>query len=195
MSCSTQEAYWPERAIESRWPWTAKRRISGVGHHRPMHARYAAGVTIRPLRRGETKVVQAVFDQLGAQSRLLRFGGAKTALSAAELDELTQIDGRRHALVAFAGTRPIGIARLARDAEEPATAEVACAVVDEWQGRGVGTALLGQLTADARAAGVTRLRAFLHVENRGSLGLLRCVATIVETRLSGSELEILAVPG
>ena len=72
---------------------------------------------------------------------------------------------------------------------------MAFAVADEWQGRGVGTALLEQLTADARAAGVTRLRAFVHVENRRSLGLLRRVATIVETRSSGTELEMLAVPG
>lgn len=159
-----------------------------------MHSEFVAGVTIRPLRRGETDVVQAVFDQLGVHSRLLRFGGAKTALSPAELDQLTLVDGRRHALVAFAGPVPIGIARLVRDADDPATAEVAYAVADDWQGRGVGTALLERLTADARAAGVTRLRAFLHAENRRSLSLLRRVATIVETRSAGSELEILALP-
>ncbi|MGZ4257938.1 MAG: N-acetyltransferase family protein [Gaiellaceae bacterium] len=159
-----------------------------------MHSHFVAGVTIRPLRRGETDVVQCVFDQLGAHSRRLRFGGAKTALSPDELAELTKLDDRRHALVAFADRVPIGIARLVRDADDRATAEVAFAVADEWQGRGVGTALLAQLTADARAAGVTRLRAFVQTENRRSLNLIRRVATIVETRSSGAELEVLALP-
>ena len=159
-----------------------------------MHSQFVSGVTIRPLRRGETDVVQRVFDQLGPRSRQLRFGGAKTSLSAAELDQLTLLDGRRHALVAFAGQAPIGIARLVRDADDPATAEVAFAVADDWQGRGVGTALLERLAADARAAGVTRLRAFVHAENRRSLRLLRRVTTIVETCSKGSELEVLALP-
>jgi GNAT superfamily N-acetyltransferase len=160
-----------------------------------MHSEFIAGVTIRTLRGGETDVVQSVFDQLGARSRQLRFGGAKTSLSTVELAELTKLDDRRHALVAFADRVPIGIARLVRDADDPATAEVAFAVADDWQGRGVGTALLERLTADARAAGVTRLRAFVHTENRRSLSLIRRVATIIETRSSGAELEVLAVPG
>jgi acetyltransferase len=159
-----------------------------------MHSQYVAGITIRPLRRGETHVVQCVFDQLGARSRQLRFGGPKPSLSRAELEELTRLDDSRHALVAYSGRVPIGIARLVRDAGDPATAEVAFAVADDWQGRGVGTALLEQLTADARAAGVTRLRAFMHAENRRSLSLIRRVATIIETRSSGAELEVLAVP-
>jgi GNAT superfamily N-acetyltransferase len=159
-----------------------------------MHSKFIAGITIRPLRRGDTDVVQCVFDQLGARSRQLRFGGAKTSLSPAELEQLTLLDDRRHALVAYADRVPIGIARLVRDADDLATAEVAFAVADEWQGRGVGTALLEQLTADARAAGVTRLRAFVHTENRRSLSLIRRVATVIETRSSGAELEVLAVP-
>src|SRR5476649_2778380 len=121
MSCSTTfRAYWPERAIRGRWPWTAKRQACRGWNHPGMHSQFAAGVTIRPLRRGETDVVQCVFDQLGTRSRQLRFGGAKTSLSAAELEELTLLDERRHALVAFADRVPIGIARLVRDADDPA---------------------------------------------------------------------------
>ena len=71
---------------------------------------------------------------------------------------------------------------------------MAFAVADDWQGRGVGTILLEQFTADARAAGVTRLRASLP---RGAArsSLIRRVATVIETRSSGAELEVLAVPG
>jgi GNAT superfamily N-acetyltransferase len=162
--------------------------------HQTVHSQFSSGVTIRPLRRGETTIVQCVFDQLGAHSRLLRFGGAKTDLSPAELEGLTRRDSRHHALVAFDGQVPIGIARLVRDAGEPTIAEIACAVADEWQGRGVGTALLEQLSADARAAGITRLRAFITAENSRSLAVLRRVATVIETRIAGCEVEVVAIP-
>jgi len=161
--------------------------------HRAMHSQYVSGITIRPLRTGETDLIQHVFDQLGARSRLLRFGGAKTALSASELAELALIDSRRHALVAFDDQVPIGIARLVRDADDRTLAEVAFAVVDVWQGRGVGKALFEQLTADARAAGITHLRSYVHAENRPSLALLKRFTTIVETRAAGCELEIVSL--
>jgi len=108
-----------------------------------MQAELIKGITIRPLRRGETEVVQAVFDRLGPRSRLLRFGGAKTALTAADLELLTRVDGDHHVLVALADNAPIGIARLVRDG---ADADVAFTVVDEWQHRGVGTILADRLT-------------------------------------------------
>ena len=41
-----------------------------------MNAEVIRGITVRPLRNGETAVVQTVFDRLGPRSRLLRFGGA-----------------------------------------------------------------------------------------------------------------------
>jgi GNAT superfamily N-acetyltransferase len=152
-----------------------------------MHSTYVDGVTIRPLHRGETEVVQAIFDRLGPRSRALRFGGAKLRLSCAELEELTRMDGRRHALVAYADGAPIGIARLVRDGD---VADVAVAVVDDWQRRRVGTILIEQLAADARAAGIKRLRASMRAENRAPLALMRHVTTIEESRYAGGELEV-----
>src|SRR5215217_3301273 len=118
-----------------------------------MHARIVATrggeITIRPLRSGDTSTVDRVFAQLSAQSRRLRFGGAKNVLGGCELESLARVDGSRHVLVAYArGREPIGIARLARDDDDPETAEVAFAVADTWQGNGVGTVLLEQLAAD-----------------------------------------------
>jgi GNAT superfamily N-acetyltransferase len=151
-----------------------------------MHAEVIRGITIRPLRRGETDVVQAVFDRLGARSRLLRFGGAKSALSAADLEQLTRVDANHHALVAIVDDVPIGIARLVRDG---ADADVAFAVVDEWQHRGVGTILADRLAADARAAGIERLHATMHADNRDSLALMKRVTNGLTTRISCGQLE------
>jgi GNAT superfamily N-acetyltransferase len=147
-------------------------------------------VTIRPLRSGDTAPVLHVFERLGVRSRRLRFGGAKNCLTAPELALLATVDGRRHVLVAYADGEPIGIARLARDGADPETAEVAFAVVDAWQGKGVGTALMEALAGDARAAGIRRLRASILAENRASLALMRHVTTIERTRYDGAEVEI-----
>ena len=150
----------PMRRAMPRQPSSTHARGSDQGDHDPA----------APARRGE--VVQSVFDRLGPRSRLLRFGGAKTTLSAADLELLTRVDADHHVLVALADNDPIGIARLVRNG---ADADVAFAVVDEWQHRGVGTILADRLAADARAAGIERLHATMHADNRSSLALMRRV--------------------
>ena len=135
-----------------------------------MHAEVIRGITVRPLRNGESAAVQAVFDQLGPRSRLLRFHGAKNVLTEADLAALARVDETHHVLVALVDGRPIGIARLVREAD---TAEVAFAVGDEWQGRGVGTILVERLRKDARAAGIRHFRADVMPENAPGQALAR----------------------
>jgi RimJ/RimL family protein N-acetyltransferase len=141
-----------------------------------MYTEVVDRVTIRPLRNGETAIVQAVFDRLGDRSRHLRFGGAKNVLTAGELALLARVDGDHHVLVALIDREPIGIARLVRDGT---AAEVAVEVADEWQGRRVGTILMDRLAADARAAGIERLHAFVAPENTASRALMRHAAVRV----------------
>ena len=139
-------------------------------HPGEMNAEVIRGIKIRPLRGGETEVVQAVFDRLGPRSRLLRFGGAKNVLLPGELESLSRVDATHHVLVAYIDREPVGIARLVRDGD---VAEVAYAVVDEWQGRGVGTVLVDRLAEDARAAGIERFVAEVRPDNAPSLALAR----------------------
>ena len=148
-------------------------------------------ITIRPLRSGDTSVICGIFGRMGPQSRRLRFGAAKNGLARGELELLSAVDARRHVLVAYADGEPIGVARLARDEDDRTVAEVAFAVVDDWQGKGVGTALMEELSAVARAAGIQRFRASILAENRASLALMRHVTTIEQTRYDGSEIEII----
>ena len=135
-----------------------------------MNAEVIRGIKVRPLRGGETEVVQAVFDRLGPRSRLLRFGGAKNVLLPSDLELLSRVDATHHVLVAYIDREPVGIARLVRDGN---VAEVAYAVVDEWQGHGVGTVLVDRLAADARAAGIERFTAEVRPDNAPSLALAR----------------------
>jgi GNAT superfamily N-acetyltransferase len=134
-----------------------------------MHAEVIRGITVRPLRNGETEVVQAVFDRLGPRSRLLRFNGAKNVLTRSDLELLSRVDGNHHVLVAWHDGEPVGIARLVRDGD---TAEVAFAVVDDLQGKGVGTILADRLSADGRAAGIKRFNAQVRADNTPSVRLV-----------------------
>src|SRR4051794_24030397 len=181
-------------------PGGRRAAAASAGHWRAMvgtttTAMSRAGmVAIRPLRLGETDVVASVFERLGPLSRALRFGGAKAALSHSELDALADVGERHHAVVAFlAGDwAPAGIARFVVDVDDRSTAEIAIAVVDEHQGLGIGKALMRALVADARAAGVERLRATIAGENRRSLALLRAVARLDDIRFGGGSVEVLA---
>jgi ribosomal protein S18 acetylase RimI-like enzyme len=156
-----------------------------------MRARYIDGVTIRALRNGDTATVAALFGRLGPRSRERRFCGAKPRLSERELELLARVDGTRHVLVAHVDgdPSPVGIARLVRDGR---AAEVAFEVADEFQGRGIGTILTRELASDARAAGITELRATVCGDNPPAVSLLARVAHSLQVRWTGRERELVA---
>ena len=129
-------------------------------------------VWIRPLRPGDRSVIVDVFERLSPRSRQRRFLTPITELSDPLLTTLVEeVDGVSHlALLMFAGTECIGVGRLIRLADEPAAAEMAISVVDEWQGRGAGTLLARELLA--RAPDVRRLQTQLADDNQPSRQVL-----------------------
>jgi ribosomal protein S18 acetylase RimI-like enzyme len=137
-----------------------------------MQSRYVNGLTIRALRDGDTETVAALFGRLGDRSRERRFCGAKPRLSAVELANLARVDHDRHVLVGYVDgdAEPAGIARLVRDGD---SAEIAFAVADAHQSRGLGSILANVLAADARAAGITHLTATVCGDNPRVIALLK----------------------
>ena len=156
-------------------------------HPGSMNAEVLRGITVRPLRNGQTEVVQAVFDRLGPHSRRLRFGGAKNVLTRGELEQLARVDGDHHVLVAWHDGAPVGIARLVRDGS---LADIAFDVVDSLQGNGVGSVLSQRLAEDARAAGIQTLRATMSAENRASLALMRRITDGLKVRYAAGQAEV-----
>ena len=154
-----------------------------------MQTRYVDSLTIRPLRDGDTETVAALFERLGRRSRERRFCGAKPRLLGSELDALARVDAERHVLVAYVDGDPLpaGIARLVRDG---ASAEVAFAVADAHQGRGVGSTLAKELASDARAAGIRELVANVCGDNAPMVSVLRRVAGSLHVTWLGGEREI-----
>ncbi|PRY42309.1 GNAT family N-acetyltransferase [Umezawaea tangerina] len=116
--------------------------------------------------------VDAVFEGLSDHSRYLRFHSPMPRLTKAFRDRLTDLDGHRHvAVVAEVVGRPIGIARLV--ATEPGCAEIAVAVVDHWQRRGVGRMLLTELAQLAGTLCYTELHGDVLPENTAMVRLVR----------------------
>ena len=141
--------------------------------YRPhMQSRYVNGLTIRALRDGDTETVSALFARLGDRSRERRFCGAKPRLSELELAGLARVDHDRHVLVGYVDgdPEPAGIARLVREGD---SAEIAFAVADAHQNRGIGSVLANELAADARAAGITHLTATVCGDNPRVIALLK----------------------
>lgn len=155
-----------------------------------MQTRYVEGVAIRSLRNGDTATVAALFDRLGPRSRELRFCAAKPRLSEAELVLLARVDGTHHVLVGYVDgdPRPAAIARLVRVGRE---GEIAIEVADVHQGRGIGSLLVRELAADARAAGITTLVATVCDDNPRVVSLLKRIASSLRVSRRGWEREFL----
>jgi GNAT superfamily N-acetyltransferase len=141
-------------------------------------------VRIRELTAQDAPVLAEAFERLSAESRDLRFLGAKPRLSSRDLEYLTDVDGHLHealgALDAATG-RGVGVARFVRLDPEAPVAEVAVTVIDSWQRRGLATLLLERLSERARAEGIERYTALVSGENRAVVGLLDSIGARVLT--------------
>jgi len=154
-------------------------------------------VLLRPAVAADRPLLVAGFERLSPESRYRRFFAPVKSMSGPLLDYLTSIDYVDHfawaAIAAEAGpssaadaalgggTPPVtpgaepygvGVSRYIRLAD-PAAAEMAVTVVDDWQGKGLGRILLDALVLEALENGIERLEGDVLDENRPMHELLR----------------------
>ena len=132
-------------------------------------------VLVRPIRPADGQGLLEAFERLSPESRYRRFLAPMPTLGGAQLRYLTEVDHHDHeALLAIdPQTRNgLGVARFVRSAEDPQVAEVAVAVADDWQGRGLGTTLLQDLARRAREEGIERFSASVLAENAAVIELI-----------------------
>jgi acetyl coenzyme A synthetase (ADP forming)-like protein len=136
--------------------------------------RDGGGARVRPIRPGDGGLVKAFFEKLGPESRYYRFFQVKKTLEPSEIEHFTNVDYHdRMALVALHEGEMIAVARYDREPGPGDHAEVAFAVIDEQQGRGLGSRLLELLTVYARSHGIKSFRAFVLGENRQMMRVFR----------------------
>ena len=130
-------------------------------------------LVLRPIRPEDAQLELEFVEALSPQSRRMRFQSGLRTLTPAMLARFTQIDyDREMALVAVendAGrTREVGVARYIRlpDGE---SCEYAIAIADEWQGRGLGYAMMKRLIEVARERGIHHMLGWVLSRNSSML--------------------------
>jgi RimJ/RimL family protein N-acetyltransferase len=148
-------------------------------------------VRVRQVRPDDVPALTRAYANLGEQSRYRRFFTAMPELSEQTLHAAAEVDHVDHeALVALPllSRQIVGECRYIRLADRPDTADLAVTVIDAWQGRGLGSALLAMLSARALEAGIVYFSAEVLAENRSMLALLPGLGQ-VESESSGTVVE------
>jgi GNAT superfamily N-acetyltransferase len=144
-------------------------------------------VVFRPVVPEDKQLLQVGLEGLSPESRYRRFFASINQLSDEQLAYLTNIDYQDHfawigLLADSAGTEGVGVGRWVRNPGDPESAEAAVTVVDRWQGKGVGSALLVVLARSAIERGVKRFTLEVLGENEPMMALLQSVGAIIDRR-------------
>ncbi|HET6815775.1 MAG TPA: GNAT family N-acetyltransferase [Mycobacteriales bacterium] len=145
----------------------------------PVRLRAGTEAVVVALLPANREALRLEYSHLSTKTRFDRFLAPVSTLSDKMLDQLVDnVDGVDHvALVLLVitadGTElPVGLARIVRYPEDATAADIAVTVVDDWQGRGVATALL-EVLMQRRPSGVQRIVTVIRAGNVASLAMLR----------------------
>ncbi len=145
---------------------------------------------IRPLRTEDRGDILAGFQRISPHSRYLRYSSAGAKLTNDDLDTLTCTDEKKCLALgavdlSMPGHYGMGVARYIACEDEPGTAEIAIVIVDEYQGRGLGSLMLDLLITIARKNGFTSLCGYVLPENRAMIRLLKKVNATLNHETGG----------
>jgi acetyl coenzyme A synthetase (ADP forming)-like protein len=130
-------------------------------------------LTIKPVRPDDADELGRFFSDLSLESRVFRFFAAVVNADSS-VQRMVHVNyTSSYGLVAVAGATAQIVGHAMYVEVAPRKAELALAVADAYQGRGVGTILLGQLAEAAAAAGYDVLEAIVRPENHRMLQMLR----------------------
>jgi acetate---CoA ligase (ADP-forming) len=154
---------------ETNAGWLATRRDGDVV------LRDGSTVRVRVMRPEDEKLLFALFKSLSADSRWLRFmSAASDSALAAEAHREASVDYcRKFGLIALTGAEDRIVGHAFYTAIDEDRAEVAFAIADDYQGRGLATILLGQLAEVAAANSIHVFEAETLSSNTAMLHVFR----------------------
>jgi GNAT superfamily N-acetyltransferase len=164
-------------------------------------ARYFAVEKLRDGRRLEIRALKpedragllAAVDRTSPKSLYRRFFSARRRFTERETAYFVNVDFQTHvALVAVVDEegRPVIVGGGRYIVVEPEKAEVAFAVVDEYQGQGIGSALMRHLAIIARGTGLRQFIAELLAENTPMLKVFEKSGCRLRTTLESQVLHV-----
>lgn len=170
--------------------------VSSVGFApRVVELRDGTKVHVRPIVPEDEPLLHEAVASMSERTVYFRFFSPIKRMSDAMAHRLAVVDyNDRFAIVATTHRpggkeRIVGVARYDR-ARGTDVAEVAVAVIDEFQRRGLGGLLLAELARVGRAHGIKTFSLIVLPENREMLGLLRKMGWIHQAKLAGGVYEI-----
>jgi acetate---CoA ligase (ADP-forming) len=148
---------------------------------------------LEPPRREDVQQLHAFFGDLSERSRYFRFHGGG-AVDDGWLRGLTEPSWEENGALVGRASGSGGMEEIVALASyvrlrDPDVAEVAFAVADADQGRGIGTRLLEQLAARAGDHGIRRFVAYVLPDNTAMLDVLANVGLSEKKRLEGGVVE------
>jgi RimJ/RimL family protein N-acetyltransferase len=155
--------------------------------------RNGAEIEIRAQRPQDRGDLEAAIANMSDESLYRRFFVAKRHFSEREAQYFLNIDFVNHvALIAVAreNSKPAIVGAGRYVVIEPGMAEVAFGVVDEYQGQGIGAALMRNLSSIARRAGVNRLIAEVLASNGAMLRVFEKSGLQMNTRREGPVIHV-----
>jgi acetyl coenzyme A synthetase (ADP forming)-like protein len=145
---------------------------------------------LRPARAGDGPALCEFFDRLSDESWHARFFRARGAMPA-EAPRLAAVDyDNEFTLVAEAGGRLSGVASYSRNPRVRDRAEVAFAVANALQGRGVGTRMLDVLAGIARDRGIRTFDAYVLQDNDRMMRVFLDSGFELDQRLDGGVVSV-----
>lgn len=148
---------------------------------------------IRALRHDDRAELVAAVGRVSAESLYRRFFGVRRDFTDEEIDSFVNVDFVNHvalvAVVEEAG-RPMIVGGGRYVVVQPGIAELAFAVVDQYQGQSIGSALLRHLITIAKCAGLTQLVADVLPGNGAMLKVLKRSGLPSGTRREGGSVHV-----
>jgi GNAT superfamily N-acetyltransferase len=160
----------------------------------PVTLRDGSRVLVRQVRPQDKPLFERGIARLGHRSRYQRFLSIHPpSLSPEELVFFTEVDHADHEAIGAideATGEGVAVARYMRLPAAPEVAEAAITVLDEWQGRGLGTVLGDRLAALAELRGITRFTATLFATNRAMAHVFAHLGTVREAPPEAGVVEV-----
>ncbi|OPY13858.1 GNAT family N-acetyltransferase [Syntrophus aciditrophicus] len=166
-------------------------------YQKDIHLKSGILLRIRSIRPDDKDAIADLFSHLSRESIYLRFLLKKKELSNAELSYLTEVDFINH--VALVAILPeidekeiVGVVRYIKIKEVAGKtiAEIGLLVIDEYQGKGIGMALLEHLAGLARDFGINELEACVLKENKRIRYLFNRCGYKVTSEIDGKMLNL-----
>jgi acyl-CoA synthetase (NDP forming)/GNAT superfamily N-acetyltransferase len=145
---------------------------------------------VRPVLPADAPALRAFLGGLSDSSRRLRYFTLGVDLDDAAQRAAAGDRPSGYGLIATTGAEERVVAHAVFELERPGRAEVAFAVADEMQGRGLATVLIAHLAQAASARGIGTFTAIVLPENRRMISVFRESGFAVHVRASRDGIEI-----